>query len=447
MGIKGLNPFLKKKCPDCFVDIPCTHFKGKRIAIDSENVLRKFMCRAHKEVVYETDVVMNELDRDVIVSKWLEYVKMFVFELLEYSITPIFVFDGDYMIEKKFTQEKRRKDRKKAFSDAQELKDKIMELDELERTTVMINNLRSKMANLGYISSDDKDLMIHVLNGIGIPVLTAKNEGEKLCAMLCIEGRVDAVYSKDTDVVALGSPLTISDSSGYVIDPKTNNAVKGFKCCVFKPILSKLNLEYGSFLDLCIMAGCDFNTNIPHLGIGKSYNILKKCKSIDNIPASYHVKAKCERHERCKMVKDNYDDQVNCLNHDKCRNIFKIVSSKEECQDQLILNVDTSLENARDILELYDLQHWLIQLPTLYANLKTPENVIIHRYPSLNRSKLKIKIINNDNNNDNNNDDNDNNNDNTENLIYAKPKINNDRKYIENLNKKRLDKLRKKKLL
>ncbi len=51
MGIKSLNPFLKEKCPEAFKDLPYSYFRGKRVAVDSDNVLRKLMSRAHKEVV------------------------------------------------------------------------------------------------------------------------------------------------------------------------------------------------------------------------------------------------------------------------------------------------------------------------------------------------------------------------------------------------------------
>ena len=56
MGIKSLNAFLKKSCPECFVNIPYNYFRGKRIAIDSDNLLMRFKSRAHKEIVDKTDV-------------------------------------------------------------------------------------------------------------------------------------------------------------------------------------------------------------------------------------------------------------------------------------------------------------------------------------------------------------------------------------------------------
>ncbi len=267
MGIKGLNTFLKKECPEAFIDIPCSDFKGKRIAIDSDNVLHRFMSRAHKEIVNKTDVVIMEPDRDDIIKRWLFHVKTFIIELINLGATPIFVFDGVYISEKSKTQEKRRADKQKMITNAEEMKMKILQIDELERTPSMVTELRKKMQNLGFIGSDDKELIRSILSAIGIPVLRATGEGEQLCAMLCIEGKVDAVYSLDTDLIAFGCPLTIREPGGFMYNHKTKSTEECFKCTVFKPILSKLNLEYKSWLDLCIMSGCDFNDNMPHLGM------------------------------------------------------------------------------------------------------------------------------------------------------------------------------------
>ena len=75
MGINNLLPFLREKCPEAFQNIPYSRFKGKRVAVDSDNVLRKLMSRAHKEVVNETDVCAQEPDRKAIVDRWLFHLK------------------------------------------------------------------------------------------------------------------------------------------------------------------------------------------------------------------------------------------------------------------------------------------------------------------------------------------------------------------------------------
>ena len=194
MGISNLNQYLKKECPEAFKDIPYSYFKGKRIAVDSDNILRKLMSRAHKEVVNVTNVCVEEPDRKLILERWFGHVKDEIVKFLKYGITLIFVFDGAYIDEKSDTQLKRRAEKEKRVKEASELKAKIMELDELERTPQMITELRKKMHHLGTIKPDEKKLISDILSQIGFPVLYATGEGEKLCVMLAIEGKVSAAY-------------------------------------------------------------------------------------------------------------------------------------------------------------------------------------------------------------------------------------------------------------
>lgn len=400
MGIKGLNAFLRKECPNAFIELPNTYFYGKRIAIDSDNLLHRFMSRAHKEIVDKTDVSIMEPDRDEIIKKWIYHVKNYTFDLLRVGATPIFVFDGKYIDEKSETQKKRKADKKKMIDAAEDMKMKIMEIDELERTPDMITALRKKMHNLGFLSSDEKEIMINIFTAIGIPVLKATGEGEQLCAMLCIEGKVDAVYSRDSDLTAFGCPLTISEPAGYIYNPKTHRVEESLKCTIFRPILSSLNMSYDMFKDLCIMSGCDFNNNMPHIGIKKSRDILHGCGSIEKIPAKYHVRSKCKRNDHvvCRNIYDNYEDQTKCLNYVRCREIMGHYPSETICQDELVINIDNNLIDARDRLEMYGADDWLNDVIVLYKNLPTPSNLFVPKPPTLNRSTLRLNIGNHTNN-------------------------------------------------
>ena len=321
MGINNLSQFLKKKCSEAFRDIPYSFFKGKRIAVDSDFVLMKLMSRAHKEIVNQTNVCAEEPDRKLIIERWIFHLKEDIIKFLKYGITLIFVFDGAYIDEKSETQLKRRADKKKRVDEAAELKRKILETDELERTPQMITDLRKKMHHLGTIKSEEKDLISNILSTIGFPVLYATGEGEKLCAMLTIEGIVAATYSKDSDVVAMGCPLSFGEEAGWIYNSVAQRTEMSLKCIDFKPILGALKMEYETFLDLCIMSGCDFNSNISGKGVGRSYDLLLKHKNIDNLPESYK-------------------DKKEILNHVRCREIFSREKSQDICQSEIKLDIN-----------------------------------------------------------------------------------------------------------
>lgn len=394
MGIKDLNPFLEERCPACIDAIAYSDLREKRIAIDADNVLMKLMTRAYKQVVNHTDVCVRDPDHNAVIRIWLGHLKNEILKFLNYGITPIFVFDGKYIDEKSATQLKRREDRKKTLDAAEKLKAEMRLLDPLEITPQMVKKLREKMQNLGTVLSEDKELVKRLLKSLGIPVLIATGEGEKLCAMLCIEGKVDAVLSTDTDVIAMGCPILLTGEEVYVTSTKTGNRERGMKCTKFKPILKALNLEYSSFLDLCIMGGCDFNRNIPRIGIITAYDKhINIYKSIDNLTLD--------------------SEKISILNHIRCREIFKLEKSVDICQiipfPSLNVNTDFTLylfsqNNANpmegdtkelvEVLEGYgvEVKDWIDSFRDAYKFLPQPSEICIPKYPSLAASRMKINV-------------------------------------------------------
>lgn len=390
MGIKGLNPFLEEFSPECMVDVPYSYFKGKRIAIDGDNILVKLMSRSHKQVVNHTDVCVKDPDRKVIVRTWLSHIKEDMLKKLNYGITPVWVFDGKYIPEKAATQQERREKKRTAVEEAEKLKAEMRLLDPLEITPQMVKQLREKMQNLGTILPEEKELAKQLLQSLGIPVLRATGEGEKLCAMLCVEGKVEAVLSTDTDSVAMGCPMLIKKDGIYVTNPNTKTRELGVSCTIFKPILDKLNMEYASFLDLCIMGRCDFNKNIKGVALKNAYKMLKECKSIEKLPAKY-------------------DESKSILNHVKCREIFRLEKSSDICQNDPFpcLNIMTNFplnqrsseinEEIRGLLEVLkeyeiDVEEWVDNFRDAYKFLPTPSDMCVSKYPSLAASRLRMKI-------------------------------------------------------
>ncbi|GAG53781.1 unnamed protein product, partial [marine sediment metagenome] len=235
----------------------------------------------------------------------------------------------------------------------------------------MITELRKKMHHLGGIKTEEKELIFKILSQIGIPVLYATGEGEKLCAMLCIEGKVDGVYSRDLDIVAMGCPMSLGEEAGWIYNPVAQRTEMALKCTVFKPILRDLKMEYETFLDLCIMSGCDFNSNIDRIGVSKSAKLLSKYKSIDNLPESYK-------------------DKKDILNHVRCREIFKREKTENICKSELILDINRT-PDCLSFLKEHNIEYWL-EIVEYYENLPYPSDDFIEKPPSFSSSRIKLKI-------------------------------------------------------
>jgi 5'-3' exonuclease len=125
-------------------------------------------------------------------------------------------------------------------------------------------------------------------------------EAEGTCAKLCIDGRVDAVLSEDTDVMAYGSPFMLH---------RINMQTETVTLIRLSNVLRSLHLTPCEFMDFCIMCGTDYNSNIFMIGPDKAYRYIGIYKSIENL----------------KACQDNIP--VENLNFERVRAIFKNTSN------------------------------------------------------------------------------------------------------------------------
>ena len=124
------------------------------------------------------------------------------------------------------------------------------------------------------ITSEDFTLVKELFKILGMPYYQATTEAEATGAYLCRQGIVHGVMSEDTDVMAYGSPK-------FITGVNTHSET----CCEIDiaEVLEKLEMTYEQFRDICIMCGTDYNKNIPKIGPQKSFDLIKKLGSIDNI--------------------------------------------------------------------------------------------------------------------------------------------------------------------
>lgn len=373
MGINGLKDFLRKKSQSIFKKIPVSNFTGNRIAIDSDNILRKFMSTAHKEIVNSIDVSVDELPRDQIFVKLQKRLVDFTLNLINHGITPVYVFDGEHPEQKTKTKNKRREQKQKVLNDIQELREKIKNNGILSTTPFMVTELRKKLCQVSYITRDERTKCFDILSAMGIPCLQGIGDGERLCSMLCREGKVTAVFSTDSDLLAFGTSICLVDTPRSEYDPESKTYVESFEAVIFDGLLDNLSMSYETFIDLCIMAGCDYNDNIPGLGVGRAYNYLSKCKSIDKlsdtIPSKYH-------------------EHIPQLNIDYCRAHFSYELSKNLCPHDIILNINTDLTNIRDRLSIFQLENIIPRLIQLYPQFPHQQSIV-----SKPLQKIKLLVI------------------------------------------------------
>jgi flap endonuclease-1 len=293
MGIKGLNVIIKKHT--CAIkEINISEFAFKKVAIDTSLFLYKY----------------KAIFRD----KWISCFIQLVSCLRKNDVHCVFIFDGQSPVEKQKEREERRSSRQKIEEKYKQLEADLQyykisgEVTELlvetqdKYTTTLQNRLLggiknsnisvSKKINVSCIeehieklkgqvisiSKDDICLIKTFLEVVNVPYIQAEGEAESYCSYLCNWGIVDSVLTDDTDVLVYGTPLFIFD---------INSSSGNCKMININELLNEFDLSYESFRDLCIMCGCDYNSNIKSVGQETSYKLIKEYKTIDNLPEKY----------------------------------------------------------------------------------------------------------------------------------------------------------------
>jgi len=304
MGIKSnWNTFLKSTCGEVFEPKHISEYAYKKTAIDISLYLHKF--------------------KAICGDRWLDAFVNLITKLRENDVHCIFIFDGKAPPEKELEQKKRRMEREKMRVKLVELEmafDVFKETGNIEECIQTIfdrrrnktdtdrideawieKKIESKKSQLYTISDEDIMKAKELFDILKISYITAKGEAEKLCSKLCIDGNVNAVLSEDTDVMTYNTPIFITKfdiSSGNCVVIRNDKLLEG------------LDLNKSQLVDLCIMCGTDYNTNIPKVGSKTSYKYIKKYGNIEKIKENTKLDTSILKYKRSRELFTEFDDCV-----------------------------------------------------------------------------------------------------------------------------------------
>lgn len=361
MGLTDFNPFIKTK-GTVARPRPLTDFSGHRLAIDAHNWSYTRLSIAHKQTVGQTNVILEEPDRNMTIGLWLSCTLDFICTLLQYHITPVFVFDGEHPREKMVTKQKRLEKKVQARQEAQTLKEQLKTFDQLMLRPEHVKKLRDLLSKDTRVARQEIELLMSILRGLGIPCLQCTTDGEKLCSMLCREGRVAAVISADTDNYALGCPLVLQLTFDEPLrvredDPRSQyglqiHQISGTET---QDILAVLEMDGPTFLDWCICIGCDFNTRMPKIGVKRAYDLLKKWGRLEMLPGKY---------------------DPTCLRYVRCRELFQYIPSHQLVVGSMHLDMGRmQAGEVRTLLEIYKLTRYIEIIYHYSRMIPTPPQI------------------------------------------------------------------------
>lgn len=282
MGIKGLGSWLRKTVPETIHEVPFKSFSGQRLAVDASIYLYKFICVTNSMSGNYFDMFLN-----------------FILWFRVNNVRPVFVFDGKAPPQKDKTKAERKANKEKLQNKVLELESLIEEIQESKeipdelffridqalelnsreeprrKIVSMLNEKYKKTSSQCInITTQDTQNIKDLLTYLGFPWVQSEYEAEKTCCWLCNHGYVKGVVTADSDVLAYGVELWISDIKAY------SDTCKIIR---YQDVLISSELTKEQFVDFCIMCGTDYNSNIPGIGPAKAYNLIKKHQNLETI--------------------------------------------------------------------------------------------------------------------------------------------------------------------
>ncbi|XP_074316592.1 exonuclease 1 [Silene latifolia] len=278
MGIKDLLRFMKP-----YVEpIHIKKYAGKRVGIDAYSWLHKGAYSCSMELCLNSEG-----------EKKYQYINYFMHRinlLRHHKITPVVIFDGGNIPCKAVTENDRYRHRKA---------NREMAMEKLREGN--INAASDLFQRAISITPAMAHQLIQVLRQENVELTVAPYEADAQLAYLSnlaeSEGGIQAVISEDSDLLAYGCPSVI-----FKMDKFGNGEEialdKVFSSTDLKPSFRNFNRVL--FIEMCVLAGCDFLPSVPGIGIAKAHSLVSKYRNIDRVLSVL----KCDK---SKQVPEDYD--------------------------------------------------------------------------------------------------------------------------------------------
>jgi flap endonuclease-1 len=309
MGIKNLNSLIELHSPSGIQNCSLTSFRGKKMAVDANVYLYKYMYGKTTPI---------------------DGIFFMVNKFKKFHITPVFVFDGKPPSEKEMTLQYRKQMKSRIELRIHELNQTMEQVSFQDgNTTAIEDELRQQLQQnerrLIYISDDIIHLVKTLFDAMGVPYIDSPMEAEHLCAKLCRQGYVDAVVSEDMDAIACGSPVVLREFSNRRDDVRVYTMGR---------ILDDMGITYPMFVDMCILLGNDYMPRARGYTPDMIYRDICEHTSIDQI----------------KLVRPfRLPEDYQCNRLRAILNLEDVILSGEELTAQL--------QKQQDLLRLRDFMH------------------------------------------------------------------------------------------
>lgn len=271
MGIKFLNKYLRNKCKKTSIySISLQQLSGKTIVVDSYIYIYKFLGE----------------------DKLIEHMDAMVSLLLQYKITPIFIFDGKPPQEKKTLLQQRRDMKREAEGKYKDMLQQIeYGLDETEEMSTQLASLKKQFLK---IDQNHLQCVKSILRQYQVEFVDAPGESDELCVQYVKSRRAWACLSNDMDMFVYGTSRVLREFS------LTDHSADLY---VMDAILADLNMDMKTFRQIMVLSGTDYNPS----STSTSMNLHETIKWFHEYKQDMKRQSRHNRHNHHQRQYDFYE--------------------------------------------------------------------------------------------------------------------------------------------
>nr|C4JDR3.2 RecName: Full=Flap endonuclease 1; Short=FEN-1; AltName: Full=Flap structure-specific endonuclease 1 [Uncinocarpus reesii 1704] len=259
MGIKHLYQIISENAPDAVKSGEIKNQFGRKVAIDASMSIYSFLIAVRSD----GQQLMNESGETTSHLMGLFYRTL---RMVDNGIKPLYVFDGAPPKLKSGELAKRIARKQEAAEQHEEAKETgtTEDVEKFSRRTVRVTREHNEECK-------------KLLKLMGIPYINAPTEAEAQCAVLARAGKVYAAASEDMDTLCFDSPillrhLTFSEQRKEpILEIHLDRVLEG------------LGMDRKTFVDLCILLGCDYLDPIPKVGPNTALKLIRDHGSLEKV--------------------------------------------------------------------------------------------------------------------------------------------------------------------
>ena len=304
MGIKNLTKLIKVNSPDSIETSQLHKLSGRKVAIDAS----LFIYQCLMNVRYNGKSLKNDNDK---VTSHISGIFYKTINYLSMNVTPIYIFDGKPPEEKDEIIKNRQVRAECAKAG-------------LEKATTDIEREKYEKQCIRLTKTHIDDIK-RLLDLMGVSYLHIDGEAEAVASELCRIGYVDYVLTEDMDVMAYACPRMIRNCIDSSIKRKDIVSI-----ITYQTLIDDLQLDHNSFIDFCILCGCDYCPIIPRVGSVTALKLIHKYKNIETILENTKY-----------QIPDNYLEQFNAAKEN-----FLLFRDKIDINT---IDIHTSLPSVKDV--------------------------------------------------------------------------------------------------